>query len=92
MIRLEQIRSEMLDRFERVDRRFAQHEQRLARIDQRTTELGERLEAVFAAVLQHLERLSVPTETGPAEGPPSQPGLRRTTDGGPSEWGDSPGA
>lgn len=47
MIRLEQVRSEMLDRFERVDRRFAQNEQRLARIDQRAAELTERLEAVL---------------------------------------------
>jgi hypothetical protein len=43
MVRLEQVRSELLERFERVDRRLTQHEQRLARIDQRTIELGERL-------------------------------------------------
>jgi hypothetical protein len=54
MIRLEQVRSEMLDRFERVDRRFAQNEQRLARLDQRAAELTERLETVIRA----LERLA----------------------------------
>jgi hypothetical protein len=56
MIRLEQVRSEMLDRFERVDRRFAQNEQRLARIDQRTADLCERLESVVTAMLRHLEQ------------------------------------
>jgi hypothetical protein len=50
MIRLEQVRSEMLARFERVDRRFAQHEQRLSRIDQRTAELSERIEIVLAVL------------------------------------------
>ena len=50
MIRLEQVRSEMLDRFERVDRRFAQNEQRLARIDQRAAELTERLDTVIRAL------------------------------------------
>jgi hypothetical protein len=56
MIRLEQVRSEMIVRFERVDRRFAQHEQRLARIDQRTTELSDRIEAVLAALQEAQER------------------------------------
>jgi hypothetical protein len=55
MIRLEQVRSEMLDRFERVDRRFAQNEQRLARIDQRTAELAERLETLLRALQPVLE-------------------------------------
>jgi hypothetical protein len=44
MIRLEQVRGEMLERFERVDRRFAQNEQRLGRIDQRLGELAERID------------------------------------------------
>jgi len=44
MIRLEQVRGEMLERFERIDRRFAQNEQRLGRIDQRLSELGEQID------------------------------------------------
>jgi hypothetical protein len=46
MIRLEQVRGEMLERFERVDRRFALNEQRLARIEQRLAELIERIDAL----------------------------------------------
>jgi uncharacterized coiled-coil protein SlyX len=48
MIRLEQVRGEMLERFERVDRRFAQNEQRLGRIEQRLAEVGDRIEALRA--------------------------------------------
>jgi hypothetical protein len=64
MIRLEQVRSEMIDRFERVDRRFAQHEQRLARIDQRTAELCDRIEVVLAALRGAQER--APAGTAPS--------------------------
>jgi len=46
MIRLEQVRGEMLERFERVDRRFAQNEQRAGRVEQRLIELTERIEAL----------------------------------------------
>ena len=46
MLRLEQVRGEMLERFERFDRRFAQNEQRLGRIDQRLADIGEMLEAL----------------------------------------------
>ncbi len=56
MIRLEQVRSEMLDRFERIDRRFAQNEQRLARIDQRAAELTDRLETLLRALQLMAER------------------------------------
>jgi hypothetical protein len=50
MIKLEQVRSEVLERFERVDRRFAANDQRLARIDQRTQELTEHIEALLEAL------------------------------------------
>jgi hypothetical protein len=61
MIRLEQVRSEVLERFERVDRRFAASDQRLARIDQRTQELSDRIELL-------LETLGDgPTRTKPSQ-------------------------
>ena len=50
MLRLEQLRAELLERFERIDRRFAQQEHRLERLNQRTGELAERLEAIRLAV------------------------------------------
>ena len=37
----------MIDRFERVDRRFAQQEQRLERLSQRVIELGDRLDVLL---------------------------------------------
>lgn len=46
MLRLEQVRGEMLERFERFDRRFAQNEQRLGRIDQRLADIGELIDAL----------------------------------------------
>jgi len=58
MIRLEQVRGEMLERFERVDRRFAQNEQRLGRMEQRLAELSERIETLRAELLAQLELLS----------------------------------
>ena len=58
MIRLEQVRGEMLERFERVDRRFAQNEQRSGRIDQRLAELADRIEALRAELLAQLELLA----------------------------------
>jgi hypothetical protein len=57
MIRMEQVRGEMLERFERVDRRFAQNEQRLGRIDQRLGELTERIDALRLELLEQLELL-----------------------------------
>jgi recombinational DNA repair ATPase RecF len=58
MIRLEQVRGEMLERFERVDRRFAQNEQRLGRMEQRLADLADRLEALRAELLAQLELLA----------------------------------
>ena len=57
MIRMEQVRGEMLERFERVDRRFAQNEQRLGRIEQRLADLADRIEALRAELLAQLELL-----------------------------------
>ena len=45
----------MLERFERVDRRFAQNEQRMSRVEQRLAELVERIEALGAQLLTQLE-------------------------------------
>jgi chromosome segregation ATPase len=58
MIRMEQVRGEMLERFERVDRRFAQNEQRLSRMEQRLAELTERIETLRSELLAQLELLS----------------------------------
>jgi chromosome segregation ATPase len=58
MIRLEQVRGEMLERFERVDRRFAQNEQRLGRMEQRLADLTDRIEALRAELLAQLELLA----------------------------------
>ena len=57
MIRMEQVRGEMLERFERVDRRFAQNEQRLGRMDQRLADLTGQIEALRAELLAQLELL-----------------------------------
>ncbi len=54
MIRLEQLRGEMLERFERVDRRFAQNEQRLGRMEQRLAELTDRIETLRGELLAQL--------------------------------------
>ena len=54
MIKLEQVRGEMLERFERVDRRFAQNEQRLGRVDQRLAELVDRVEGLRQELLEQL--------------------------------------
>ena len=58
MIRMEQVRGEMLERFERVDRRFAQNEQRLGRMEQRLADLADRIEALRAELLAQLELLA----------------------------------
>jgi hypothetical protein len=62
MIRLEQVRGEMLERFERVDRRFAQNEQRLGRMDQRMGEIADRIEVLRQELLEQLALLGL----GPA--------------------------
>jgi hypothetical protein len=54
MLKLEQVRAEMIDRFERVDRRFAQQEQRLERIQQRLGEIAEKMDTLQEAVRQSL--------------------------------------
>jgi hypothetical protein len=64
MIRLEQVRGEMLERFERVDRRFAQNEQRLGRMEQRLAELSDRIEALRVELMAQLELLSWAPATG----------------------------
>ena len=43
MLRLEQVRSEVLERVERVDRRANQIELRIVRIEQRVDDLTERV-------------------------------------------------
>jgi recombinational DNA repair ATPase RecF len=58
MIRMEQVRGEMLERFERVDRRFAQNEQRLGRMEQRLAEMADRIEALRTELLAQLELLA----------------------------------
>ena len=71
MIRLEQVRGEMLERFERIDRRFAQNEQRLGRMEQRLAELGERIEALRGELIAQLELLSWTTSGVPMLGEPA---------------------
>jgi hypothetical protein len=61
MIRLEQVRGEMLERFERVDRRFAQAEQRLGRIDAKLAELADHIDALRAELRAQRELLSWPS-------------------------------
>jgi len=65
MIRLEQVRSEVLERFERVDRRFAANDQKLARIDQRTQELSDRIELLLASLRER--RVETKLATGSNE-------------------------
>jgi hypothetical protein len=75
MLKIEQLRAEVLDRFERVDRRFAQQDQRLGRIDQRTAETADRLEAVRLELLDRLEALTraVGTDGRPDDFEPTEP-------------------
>ena len=48
----------MLERFERVDRRFAQNEQRLGRMEQRLADMADRIEALRVELLAQLELLA----------------------------------
>jgi hypothetical protein len=64
MIRLEQVRGEMFERFERVDRRFAQNEQRAGRVEQRLVELTERIEALRQALAAQLGLTETAAEQG----------------------------
>jgi len=50
MLRLEQLRAEILERIERLDRRTGQMELRLIRVDQRVDELIERVIALRTAL------------------------------------------
>jgi hypothetical protein len=50
MLRLEQLRGETLERFERLDRRLFLLEQRLSRIEQRAVDVSERLDALLRAL------------------------------------------
>jgi hypothetical protein len=58
MLKLEQVRAEMIERFERIDRRLAQQEQRISRIDQRVSEIADRLETTRLELLGRLEALA----------------------------------
>ena len=71
MIRLEQVRGEMLERFERVDRRLAQNEQRLGRMEQRLADLDDRIAALRQEVLAQLELLTWTTSGAAAMSEPS---------------------
>ena len=58
MVRLEQVRGEMIDRFERIDRRFAQNDQRVGRMEQRLVDIADRLDAMRRDVLRELDALA----------------------------------
>ena len=58
MLRLEQVRAEILERFERVDRRLAQQEQRLERIHQRAADAVDRVEALSDELFARIDALS----------------------------------
>lgn len=58
MLRLEQVRAEILERFERVDRRLAQQEQRLERIHQRAADAADRVEALSDELVARIEALA----------------------------------
>lgn len=58
MIRLEQVRAEMIERFERIDRRLAQQDQRMGRLDQREGEAADRVEALRLEILTRLDALA----------------------------------
>jgi hypothetical protein len=59
MIRLEQVRGEMLERLERVDRRVALCEQRLTRIEQQLVDLSDQIETMRDELLSQLELLAL---------------------------------
>jgi len=61
----------MLERFERVDRRFAQNEQRLGRMEQRLADLADRIEALRAELLAQLELLAWTTSGAAVLGEPA---------------------
>jgi pyrimidine operon attenuation protein/uracil phosphoribosyltransferase len=57
MVRLEQLRAEILERLERLDRRSAQMELRIVRIEQRGEDLAERLARLHADVAACLDAI-----------------------------------
>jgi cell division protein FtsB len=52
------VRAEILERFERVDRRLAQQEQRLERIHQRAADAVDRVEALSDELLARIDALT----------------------------------
>jgi hypothetical protein len=64
MLRLEQLRAEVLERIERLDRRTGQLELRLIRVDQRIDELIERVTALATALED--ERSAIDERSGEA--------------------------
>ncbi len=77
MLRLEQVRAEILERFERVDRRLAQQEQRLERIHQRAADAADRVEALSDELVARIEALAprLPTEASAKVGSLGEGGL-----------------
>jgi hypothetical protein len=73
MNRLEQVRGEMLDRFERIDRRFAQNEQRLGRVDQRLADLADQVEWLRQLLSRQLELLTVDPDEASVDDEPVAP-------------------
>ncbi len=61
MIRLEQVRGEMLERLERVDRRVAVSDQRLGRVEQQLADLSDQIELLHTELVSHLELLAMTT-------------------------------
>jgi hypothetical protein len=57
MLRLEQVRAEVLERIERLDRRLGQVELRILRIEQRTEDTAERLARLHLDVAARLESI-----------------------------------
>ena len=57
MLRLEQLRAEVLERIERLDRRSGQMELRIVRIEQRADDLAERIARLQFDVLSRLDAI-----------------------------------
>ena len=70
MLRLEQVRAEILERFERVDRRLAQQEQRLERIHQRAADAADRVEALSDELFARIEALAATSAPRPSSARP----------------------
>jgi hypothetical protein len=63
MVRLEQLRAEILERLERLDRRSAQMELRIVRIEQRAEDLADRLARLHGDVAARLDAIGERTGT-----------------------------